>query len=359
MRDRFKVIDMHVHIAGRGDVWPEDLWWSERFEEGIGFKALAILKGWSSKQVGDELMRTVLSDQATMARRIDLAVVLAFDNVYDPDGTYRGPQRAKREEVFTTLYVSNQYVVDLCESYPKKLLPGISVHPFRPDALEELDKYKDRAALCKWMPSAQLIDFESSVGQPKLERFYAKLAEIKLPLLLHTGIETSIPTVDKSFERFNSARFVERALDLGATVIVAHCGCSYFDLLQDNMVDDTIRLFQKMEAEGKDWGLYADISALFSPFRRRKILDRIFAEIPAERLVYGSDFPNPAKGRREPFLRPFLRYRKANLLNRSARIARRWLKHYFPDSDARADRIMTGFHRLLESLGRGGQVPGS
>jgi len=353
MGDERKVIDMHVHVAGRGDVWKEDLWWSKQFENGLAFKSLTVLKGWGCKPVGDWLMVDALTDQAAKAKRIDYAVVLAFDNVYDPDGTYRGPKRPNPKEVLSTLYVSNRFVVELCGSNPK-LLPGISVHPFRPDALKELDDYKDKAVLCKWMPSAQLIDFDNPRVQGKLERFYAKLAEIKLPLLLHTGIETSIPTVYKDYEKFNSAKYMETALEKGATVIVAHCGCSYFDLLQDNMVDDTIRLFKRMQDEGKDWKLYADISALFTPFRKRKILDTVFAKIPPERLIYGSDFPNPAKGRREFFLRPFLRYRRANLLNRSARIAEKWLRHYF--SDSQAMEIMLGFHRLLGSLGRGNQL---
>ena len=353
MGDERKIIDMHVHIAGRGDLWPDDLWWSKRFEDGLAFKSLTILKGWGCQKVGDELMIKTLTEQAARAKRIDFAVVLAFDSVYDPDGAYRGPKQANPEDILSTLYVSNRFVVDLCRSNPR-LLPGISVHPFRPDALEELDKYKDRAVLCKWMPSAQLINFEDPRVQGKREQFYTKLAEIKMPLLLHTGIETSIPTVNRNYEKFNSAKYMEQALDKGATVILAHCGCSYFDLLQDNMVDDTIRLFKKMRDEGKDWGLYADVSALFSPFRKRKILDMIFAEIPADRLIYGSDFPNPAKGRRESILRPFLRYRRANLFKRSARIAWKWLTHYFSDSQAR--EIMSGFHRLLESLGRGDQI---
>jgi len=85
---------MHVHVAGRGDVWPDDLWWSKKFEGGFAFKSLAVLKGWSCRPVGDRLMVDALMEQAAKARRIDYAVVLAFDN----------------------------FVVDLCGSNPK-LLP--------------------------------------------------------------------------------------------------------------------------------------------------------------------------------------------------------------------------------------------
>jgi len=56
MGNLYKTIDNHVHIAGRGDVYPDDLYWSKLFEEGIGFQALKILKGWGCKKVGDQLM---------------------------------------------------------------------------------------------------------------------------------------------------------------------------------------------------------------------------------------------------------------------------------------------------------------
>ncbi len=244
-----RVIDMHVHLAGPGDGYPEDLWWSEAFERGIGFAALKILKGWSFRRVTDDLMIQTLKREALRAQTPDLAVILALDRVYDADGSSHGFEQADPALNLTTLYVSNRLVVDLCRP-GTRLLPGISVHPFRDDALDELDRYRDQAALCKWLPSAQRIDFEDGrdIARVKLDRFYAKLAQIGMPLLFHAGVESSIPTTDSRFDRFNNPKYIERALDLGATVIVAHCGCSYFDLLQDNVVDETLRLFPEDEA---------------------------------------------------------------------------------------------------------------
>jgi predicted TIM-barrel fold metal-dependent hydrolase len=357
-----RVIDMHVHLAGPGDRYPEDLWWSEKFERGIGFSALKILKGWSFRRVTDDLMIETVKREARRAKRVDLAVVLALDRVYDVRGSSFGPERSAPGLNRTTFYVGNRLVTDLCRP-GSKLLPGISVHPFRDDALEELEKYRDRAVLCKWLPSAQQIDLDdgNDMARLKLDRFYAKLAEIGLPLLVHTGVESSIPTTDSRYDRFNSPKYFERALDLGVALIIAHCGCSYFDLLQDNVVDETLRLFRKMKEEKRDWKLYADVSALFSPFRARKILDQVFGRkdgrdgIPPDRLIYGSDFPNPARGRRETLLRPFLRYRRARLLERGVRVADKWLASYF--DQAASDRILTGFERLLVSIGQGGKLP--
>ena len=103
--------------------------------------------------------------------------------------------------------------------------------------------------------------------------------------------------------------------------------------------------------QNKDWKLYTDISAVFSPFRSSKVADKIFRNIPASKLIYGSDFPNPSKGRKEFFLRPFLRFKKANLFNRYYRISAKWLKKYYSQDDVTG--VMTNFHQILENLGRG------
>lgn len=38
-----KIIYIHVHIAGPGDIYKDDLYLSEKFKEGIRFIALKIL----------------------------------------------------------------------------------------------------------------------------------------------------------------------------------------------------------------------------------------------------------------------------------------------------------------------------
>jgi predicted TIM-barrel fold metal-dependent hydrolase len=352
MGNELRIIDNHVHIVGRGDVYKEDLYWTKKFEQGIGFWALKVLKGWLFTKVGDRHMRKTLLKQARKLKHIDHVVVLAFDNVYDVDGTYRGPNQENGDNILSTVYVSNKFINQLCKENSQLLL-GMSVHPFRPDAVEELEQYKDNAVLCKWIASSQLIDMskENNTAQDKLIKFYKKLAEIKLPLLYHTGVESSIPASTPGYEKFNSPEYIETALNLGVTVILAHCGCSYFDIIQDNVVKEVIELFKKQADQGLDWNLYVDISALFSPFRKSEILDEIFNNIPASKMIYGSDFPNPAKGRKESFLRPFLRFRKANLLNRYYRISSRWLKKYYSAEECHF--IMTNLHRILNELGRG------
>ena len=148
MKNAYKIIDNHVHIAGPGDVYKDDLYWSKEFRKGIGFKALKILKGWIFMRVGDQLMIDTLLKQTRKMKRVDYAVVLAFDNVYEANGTYRGPDQNDEDDIFSTIYVSNKFVKDLCHNNPN-LLFGLSVHPFRDDAIEQLDQYHEKAVLCK------------------------------------------------------------------------------------------------------------------------------------------------------------------------------------------------------------------
>ncbi len=341
-----KTIDNHVHIAGPGDRSSNDLYWHDRFEKGIGFRGLKFLKGWwPFTKVTNQLMINALLKQTRTMKRIDYAVVLAFDHVYDVDGNCMGPDNGDK----TTLFVGNDFVDTLC-TQNRNLLPGISVHPFRNDAVEELDRYHKNAVLCKWMASAQLIDFENPKGKVKLDIFFDKLVHLKLPLLYHTGVETSIPCAEgeERYNKFNSPSWLRGALDKGVTVIVAHCGCSYF-AHQDDVREEVFALFREMREESKNWKLYADISALFSPDRKWEKLVEIFDKIPKERLIYGSDFPNPAKDKKEFVLFTYLKYKSINLIDNYFKISNRELPKYYGQNHG----VFSNFHQLLIDLDRG------
>src|SRR5205085_148831 len=106
---------------------------------------------------------------------LDAAAVLAFDAVYTHDGQF--------DPVNTHFHVTNDYVIDLCRRHPKMLFAA-SVHPYRKDAVAEIERCaKAGAVLLKWLPIVQDID----PSDEKCFPFYEALAHFNIPLLSHTG----------------------------------------------------------------------------------------------------------------------------------------------------------------------------
>jgi predicted TIM-barrel fold metal-dependent hydrolase len=130
-------------------------------------------------------------------------------------------------------------------------------------------------------------------GHPGCRAFYRRLAEHRLPLLVHAGPEYAIPTSDKAANAFNNPKHMRRALDEGVVVILAHCALPYFWFLDADYQDDFdefLKLFE--EAPRRGWKLYADVSALCTPLRSPYI-ETIKERVPADRLLFGSDYPIP------------------------------------------------------------------
>jgi predicted TIM-barrel fold metal-dependent hydrolase len=261
------ILDIHVHIAacspGHGAM-------SQRLLNSFAFRFMQWrfgIYGASTEtecELGNKLVQTV--DEVT---KLDAAVVLAFDAVYQPDGTIDATR--------THLYVTNDYAMYLATDHPR-LLFGCSVHPYRRDAVPELERcIAGGAVLCKWLPVTQ--DFDPA--DEKCIPFYEALAHHKLPLLCHTGGETSLPNMNK---RVADPKLLRPALERGVTVIMAHCGTKSKPWETDYLPD-----FMRLAKEFENG--YGDTSALSLPTRSyayRKILDDAAVR---EKLVHGSDWP--------------------------------------------------------------------
>jgi uncharacterized protein len=205
------------------------------------------------------------------AEAIDRFVVLAFDAVYDDEGG--------KNESLTHLYVPNRYVEALARA-DARLLAGASVHPHRLDALDELERCAEAGAvLIKWLPNTQGMNPALARHRP----FYRKLVSLGLPLLTHTGMEYSLPSVAQSFGQPTRLR---SALEEGVTVIAAHGGGG--DLWNRRYYRQFLDLLRRYP------NLYADTAGLTLPLRSRALLRLLNDEGVMDRLVHGSDFPLPA-----------------------------------------------------------------
>lgn len=213
---------------------------------------------------------------------LDHIVILAQDYPYESAG--------RRLDDAGSFYVPNGHVLGLADRHPE-FLAGVSIHPARPDALDELDLcLEGGAALLKCLPNCQNIDWSDR----RYTRFLERMAETKLPLLAHTGGEHALPVLDK---RLADPRVLIRPLEIGVVCIAAHCGTASA-FLERSYFDEFVGLLHRFP------NLYGDNSAFNLPNGRlrRNTLNRCLELALSGRILHGSDTPVPVLGH-ELFLR--------------------------------------------------------
>jgi predicted TIM-barrel fold metal-dependent hydrolase len=265
------ICDLHVHIGGMGSGGTGN-YIAPQFRQSLAFRLLSRRMGFPS-ETGQQAM-----DDRQVARRVldwldaskvDHAALLGFDAAYHDDG--------RRDEQRTLLATGNDFVADLAATSAKAFF-GASIHPYRRDAVSELERLVGRGAcLVKWLPGAQNIAPDDTRCFP----FYEAMSHFRLPLLCHTGSEHTLKAFPNSL---NEPRRLAPALERGVTVIAAHCGARLF--LHEKSF---LRQWEEMALRYER--LYGDISA-FGVVTRIWALRRLLQspEI-ATKLVFGSDFP--------------------------------------------------------------------
>ena len=264
------IFDIHVHLLemNRHDA-------TDRFVLGRGSLGLR----YFLRQAGidkailrcprvNELMQEKLLDVVSRSS-IDRAVVLAMDDAYDREGRRAS---AKRQMI-----VENDYVARFADAN-ESILFGASVHPYRKDALEELQRVASRGAcLMKWIPSSQQIRLDDPLCTP----FYDLLAELRMPLLVHAGNEH---LCSKTRNDWNDPELLRYPLKRGVTVIAAHCGARMFWPERCGF-----KTFCRMALEHER--LFGDIAAFAVPTRIRTLRKLQKNDALLAKVVYGSDFP--------------------------------------------------------------------
>lgn len=231
------------------------------------------------------------------------ASLLAMDEWYDEDGNVR-PEK-------TAMYINNAWVDYMINKEPdlkkreirqKHFHVTPSIHPYKPDACEELRYWHARGCRqIKWLPPTQGIDPASDKCRP----FYKTMAELDPPmwLLTHTGNEHTLNDAQCGINDLGNPLKLRLPLEMGVNVIAAHVsGVGYFlDLDYQEKNPNTkkrvqclkllFRLFDDCEKGRYPGKLYADLAAFTSWSRvslGHKCLEK---ETLHKNLVYGSDFP--------------------------------------------------------------------
>ena len=289
--DPQRLVDHHVHIAGLGTggtnafVNAKMHTWAHPFHR-LKFKVYMSSAGINHEQHGDaqfvERLTSLVSNIANHGKHR----ILAFDKHYRRDATVNLEK--------TEFYVPNEYVFELADRFSGMFVPNISVNPYRPDAIQELEKWTARGArVVKWLPNAMGIN----PSDPQCDPFYQKMKELDLVLLSHGGEEKAVEA--KEDQKLGNPLLLRRALDHGVKVIVAHCA----GLGTNEDLDDKSRkqvenfdLFMRLMDDPRYEGLvFGELSAMTQFNRAGRPLSTILArEDLYDRLLNGSDYPLPA-----------------------------------------------------------------
>ncbi len=192
------------------------------------------------------------------------------------------------------IYVPNAYVVGLSQKYPDNILPAISIHPYREDAIDELKKWSAQGVrVVKWVPNAQAIDPSSEFCTP----FFEAMSSLNMILLSHAGTENALDSQGR--QHLGNPLLLRNALAKQVKVIVCHCstaGKSVDIEDEDGRVVENFELFMRMFDDPQYEGLlYADISAMALINQVGDPLKTMLARDDLHpRLLYGSDYPLPA-----------------------------------------------------------------
>jgi predicted TIM-barrel fold metal-dependent hydrolase len=280
---------MHVHAIGLGQEGDGTFVNPEKLDRRHPFKRLETRLYIQATGVRglDHFDRQYLDILASRARAFPHPLrlyLLAMDQAYAADGT-PDPRR-------TEFHVPNAYVVDAAARSGDLIAPAVSIHPGRPDAIQELEACAARGArLVKWLPNAQAID----PADPRYDGFYRRMKDLHMVLLTHAGEEKAVAV--KGAQALGNPLRLRRPLDLGLTVIVAHCASlgRNEDLDHPGRTATNFELFLRLMAEPAYGGrLYGDLSAIAQVNRLPQPLRYLLAHPELDgRLLNGSDYPLP------------------------------------------------------------------
>jgi uncharacterized protein len=288
--DTSRLVDFHTHILAIGTS-AGDAFVHPRMLSGVNLERL---KFWIYESASG-IHREENTDEEYVARLVRLARatkrhgkfrILAFDKHYNPDGTVNLSK--------TNMYVPNRYIVELAQRYPDVFLAVVSVHPYRPDALEELEKWgKAGVKFVKWLPNAMGMDPANRLVEP----FYQKMKEHRMILLSHAGDEQAVEAEED--QRLGNPLRLRQPLDLGVRVIVAHAAslgtCDDLDRGEGKKATCFELFLRLMEERKYNELLFGEISAMLQ-FNRLPVPFATILKRPElhARLVNGSDYPLPA-----------------------------------------------------------------
>ena len=287
--DASQVWDSHVHIIGIGDSKGEieQIPWLSPDMDSYLHPILKVQKFFYingsciDEQHTDNSYVDHLQALVSQLPTGFKVLLFAFDWHHDEQG-----QAIKERSIF---HIPNRYAAKIAHEHPNIFEWVASIHPYRKDAVEALQEVHTQGARAiKWLPSAMGIDPLSK----QCERFYQAAAELKIPIISHTGEEHAVQGGNQDFG--NPLR-LRRALDAGVRVVLAHCASDGDDVDLDKGSNERVRsydLFARLMDEATYESLLtADISAITLRNHDWVIKPLLERTDWHHRLLNGSDYP--------------------------------------------------------------------
>lgn len=132
---------------------------------------------------------------------------------------WRYTHSGRRNKAGTYTHVANAYVWWLAQQAPEVVVPVVSIHPYRQDALKVLAQWADKGVhAVAWWPVRQNID----LGDPRSKAFYTAMAKYDMVLQVPVG---TIDTVYAPGTGAIAPQLLQLPLGMGVTVIArVHAG---------------------------------------------------------------------------------------------------------------------------------------
>ncbi|MFT7678685.1 MAG: putative TIM-barrel fold metal-dependent hydrolase [Planctomycetota bacterium] len=283
------LLDVHMHLGGTGE--GSDCWVNPNMQSLTHPRSWLRMRIYSSAagvELGGGQDRDWSDGVERLARGLPLAsrhLFLAFDHRYRKDGT--------RDLEHSEFHVPNDWARDEAARQGVRFGWAASVHPYRADAVAELERcVANGARLVKWLPAAQGIDPLDEACAP----FYAAAARLGIPLLVHVGDEKAVEA--EADRGLGNPLRLRGPLDAGVMVVAAHCGS--LGMSKDLDAEDaepalSFELFLRLMDEPAYEGLlFGEISAVTQVNRFGGVLAELLRREDLHgRLVNGSDWPLP------------------------------------------------------------------
>lgn len=182
-RDARIRIDAHVHLMG-ADQEKHKCFISPAMRKSVTAWYLSKMAGVSLR-VSDEIFDLAYADHLARlvreASSLDKALIFGMDGLRDSAGAL---------DPRTEALVSNDWTMEVVARHPDVFIFGASIHPARPDAIDELDRCAEAGAVCvKWVPPSMGIDPSDARYVP----FYQRMKEHGMVLTSHTGYDYPVP----------------------------------------------------------------------------------------------------------------------------------------------------------------------